>query len=74
MSNERVTKGLEHTVFILFDPRTANFMVHIEAEVLEALIDTGWAKIGIQIPDHLISKGLGLMVVLNMETGDNNVS
>jgi len=51
-------------------------MVHIEMEVLEAFVDTqvnSWAKSCIQIPDHFISKGLGLIVVLNMDTGDDNV-
>jgi len=41
-------------------------MVHIEAEVLEALIDTqfnDWVKLGVLILYHFISEGLGLHLI-----------
>jgi len=76
ISNEGVAESLGLIGFKFFESVAANLEVHIEAEVLEALVDTqvnGWAKSGIQIPDHFISKGLGLIVVLNMDTRDDNV-
>jgi len=60
----------------LFDPRTVDLVVHIEAEVLEALIDTqvnDWAKLGIQILDHFISKGLGFHMIFSIDTRDDDV-
>jgi len=45
-------------------------------EVLEALIDTqvnNRAKLGVQILDNFISKGLGLHMIFNMDSRDDDV-
>jgi len=55
----------------------ADLVVHIEAEVLEALVDTqvnDWAKSCVQILDNFISKGPGLHLIFDMDTRDNDVS
>jgi len=76
ISNELVTEGLEGARLILLYPRAANLSIIEEAEVLEALIDcqvNNRAKLIIQVLDHFISEGLGLHMIFNMDTRDNDM-
>jgi len=73
VGNEGFTEFLELTRFILLHPVAANLAVLI---VLEALVDTkanGQAEPCLQVLNYLICKGLGLKMVLNMDSGDDDM-